>query len=294
MTWFKVDDSFYRHRKVRKLGRERVRVAIKVAAAGLWTLSGDHAADNLTDGFVPWEVIEQWDPRRVLAHKLITVGLWDVASREGEQGIQFHDWDDYQPSRDQVVQRRKVDAERKARWRESRKESRQESRRDSERPSQRPSRQESQGESRKESVLPDPTRPEKKESPGGDSRPRKRDRDPDPDRFDEFWSAYPRRVQKRRAEQAWNAALGRGADPSALVDAAARFATAVADRDLRYVPHPASWLNSGAYDDEPEPPQKRNHRKPESGVDRNVQGWLELGNNHDHWNPPQLPEGTSQ
>jgi len=112
MTWFKVDDSFYRSRKVRKLGRDRV------PAVGVWTLCGDWSADNLTDGFVPWEVVEDWDEDREWAKRLIVVGLWSEAEVDGETGIQFHDWEDWQPTSEQVKQRRRNDAERRARWRE--------------------------------------------------------------------------------------------------------------------------------------------------------------------------------
>lgn len=163
MTWFRVDDTFYRSKKVRKLGRD------KVACVGLWTLCGDWSADNLTDGFVPWEIVEDWDPGRELAEKLIAVGLWYEAENDDELGIEFHDWADWNPTKERVLQRRKADAERRARWREARRnavtsdepneESRRESRRDTPR--------DSRGESRQGSALPDPTRPDpdKRETP---------------------------------------------------------------------------------------------------------------------------------
>ena len=170
-----MDDSFYRSSKVRRLGAQRV------AAVGLWTLAGGWAADNLTDGFVPWEVIETWDKSHENAERLIAVGLWkSVRSHEGESGCLFHDWTDWQPTRDQVKRRRELDAERKARWRESRGESRRDTTRDG------------RAESRKESALPDPTRPDQEITTsagqfyeggsGGDlaaaSPPRKRGRPP--------------------------------------------------------------------------------------------------------------------
>lgn len=179
MTWFKVDDAFYRSGKVRRLGNERV------AAVGLWTLCGNWSGDNLTDGFVPWEVIEDWDPGRVIAKKLIAAKLWAPASIDDEEGVQFHDWGDWQPTRTDVMTRRKADAERRARWREARKAA-QMSRRDAPRDETRdetrdPSRDASQlnlkepaqqevsrrdptvssrGASRVGSALPDPTRPD--------------------------------------------------------------------------------------------------------------------------------------
>lgn len=108
MTWFKVDDSFYRSRKIRRLGPDRV------PAVGLWTLCGNWAADNLTDGFVPWEIVGEWDPRRRYAQRLIDVELWLDAFVDDEQGIGFHDWADYQPSRAQVIAERASNARRTA------------------------------------------------------------------------------------------------------------------------------------------------------------------------------------
>lgn len=164
ITWFKVDDSFYRSRKVRRLGADRV------CCVGLWTLCGDWSADNLTDGFVPWEVVEDWDQDRSWAARLIEVALWFETEHDGELGIRFHDWDDWQPTKEQVIQRRKADAERRARWRDARRnggtpagftepspsESRQESREESRRDTDDVSREES----RPGSALPDPTRPD--------------------------------------------------------------------------------------------------------------------------------------
>ena len=173
MTWFKVDDTFYRSGKVRKLGRLRVSAQNRVAAVGLWTLAGGWSADNLTDGFVPWEVIDEWDTDRKLASGLVKAGLWYEAERGGELGCQFHDWSDWQPTREQVIRRRKADTERKARWRDKRwshgvtpeddppepgKESHKESHKESRRDTTRDSRRESQQESTRESSLPDPTR----------------------------------------------------------------------------------------------------------------------------------------
>src|SRR5690606_21336975 len=45
---------------------------------------------------------------------LVRVGLWEVAPA----GYQFHDWADYQPTKEQVLSRRASSAERVTRWRE--------------------------------------------------------------------------------------------------------------------------------------------------------------------------------
>lgn len=194
MVWFRIDDGFWRHGKVRRLGRQRV------LAVGVWSLCGDWSSDNLTDGFVPWEVVESWDPQRKSARRLLDAGLWEDATNGDEHGIQFHDWADSNPTRDQVIQRRQADADRRARWREVRRkrdpeevnpetESRAESRRDATRDKTRDKARESQRESRTGSVLPDPARPDPSSSlvplgknGGGSERPRcdqHRDLDPD-------------------------------------------------------------------------------------------------------------------
>lgn len=115
MTWFKVDDVFWRHRKVRKLGRE------KLSSIGLWILAGSWCADNidenLTDGFVPREQLEQWDPKLRYAKRLVDAGLWHEAEHDGETGFEFHDWSNYQKTRDQV------EAEREE-WRQKKRKSR--------------------------------------------------------------------------------------------------------------------------------------------------------------------------
>lgn len=105
MTWFKVDDGFYRHRKVRRLGKDRV------PAVGLWTLAGNWCADNTTDGFVADEQVELWDQRHRYARRLVDVGLWHETEVDGEHGYQFHQWADYQPTREQVLDKRRKRSE---------------------------------------------------------------------------------------------------------------------------------------------------------------------------------------
>lgn len=90
MTWFKIDDAWWRGPKIRKLGTEPVTVPTRVAGAGLWALAGSWAVDN-GGGFVPWCVIEEWDPGRMIARHLIAVGAWREIRYEGEDGVAFLD-----------------------------------------------------------------------------------------------------------------------------------------------------------------------------------------------------------
>ena len=96
MPWFKVDDKFHDHPKVRRLGKD------KLAAVGLWTTCGSWAGDRVTDGFVPTSVVRWHDAKERLAKKLVDVGLWTKSERDGEPGYQFHQWADYQPTREDI------------------------------------------------------------------------------------------------------------------------------------------------------------------------------------------------
>lgn len=116
MTWFKVDDGLHGSAKARRAGE----------AMALWVMAGSWCADQLTDGWVPEDMVQMLAPRtwRRWADKLVQVRLWIVEEREGECGWQFHDWDKYQPTKQQVLADREAAAERQRRARERAKESR--------------------------------------------------------------------------------------------------------------------------------------------------------------------------
>lgn len=113
MVWFKNDDAFWRHRKIRKLGKD------KLPAVGLWQLAGTWCADNTTDGFVPCEQVEEWDPRLRYAKRLVDVALWHEAEHDGEAGYQFHDWAEYQPTKASIEAEREAWRQKKANQRKS-------------------------------------------------------------------------------------------------------------------------------------------------------------------------------
>ncbi len=94
LTWFKVDDSFYDHPKVFDLPD---------SAVALWTRAGCWSARNLTDGFVPARLPARLcDDHETAVQALIDSGLW----RKARGGYRFHDWDQYQPSREEVTAER--------------------------------------------------------------------------------------------------------------------------------------------------------------------------------------------
>jgi hypothetical protein len=71
--------------------------------------------------------------------------------------------------------------------------------------------------------------------------------------FGSFWLTYPKRRDKEAAKKAFLAAVERGADPARIVAAAKAYAHERKDEEPRYTKYPATWLNNGCYDDEPDP-----------------------------------------
>lgn len=104
MTWFRVDDSFHDHPKVRGLSD---------SAVALWVRTGCWSARHLTDGEVPAGVarelcsVQRW---RSTCAALVKTGLW---AHDAERDVySFHDWDDYNPTGDIIKKRRRANAAR--------------------------------------------------------------------------------------------------------------------------------------------------------------------------------------
>lgn len=115
MPWFKVDDTFAMHEKVMAAGN---------AAIGLWTRAGAWSMQQLTDGFVPDHVLRALGTPKE-RRTLVEVSLWV----EAEGGVQFQNWEERQPTKEQVEAARQAAKERQRHARERAK-SRRESRRD--------------------------------------------------------------------------------------------------------------------------------------------------------------------
>ena len=89
MAWFRVDDTFTFNSKT---------VECSNSAIGAWTLSGAWSCQQLTDGFIPKQMLRLLRVSASDASELVAAGLW----KEVEAGYQFHDWDHYQPSAKQI------------------------------------------------------------------------------------------------------------------------------------------------------------------------------------------------
>lgn len=69
---------------------------------------------------------------------------------------------------------------------------------------------------------------------------------PPNDRFDEFWAAYPRHTDRKRALAAWRRLSV--TDRAAALDALPTQRSAW--RDPKFIPHPTTWLNGRRWEDE--------------------------------------------
>lgn len=106
MSWFKVADGFHDHPKFWNVSEY---------AVCLWVRAGSWSAKQLTDGFVPDGMIQRWTRNAdIAAQELVSNGAWKAV----EGGYQFHDWTDWNPSKEKVLKLRERGAERQARYRE--------------------------------------------------------------------------------------------------------------------------------------------------------------------------------
>lgn len=107
MSWFKVDDRFHNHVKV---------YALPMAARGLWITAGSWCSSQLTDGHLPKKMVIALGARQRDADALVAAGLWEKT----DDGYIFHDWLDYQPSREEAQEKKRSTAARVSNHRQRR------------------------------------------------------------------------------------------------------------------------------------------------------------------------------
>ena len=78
-------------------------------------------------------------------------------------------------------------------------------------------------------------------------------------RFDEFWTAYPRKVGKEAARKVWRRIKPSSELQVKILDTIKNYRGS--DQWLKdngqYIPYPSTWLNQGRWDDEPPPPRSK-------------------------------------
>lgn len=109
MTWAKIDDRFHSHPKTREAWHT------SHAAIGLHLLAMSYSAGQMTDGWIESGFVNEKLPNRRERDKAVSAlevaGLWE----RHETGWQIHDWLDYNPSRADILDKRRKDSARKAR-----------------------------------------------------------------------------------------------------------------------------------------------------------------------------------
>lgn len=87
-------------------------------------------------------------------------------------------------------------------------------------------------------------------------RTRTPQKDADCEKFDEFWSVYPRKVKKSDALIAWKSGKCEKIADAIIADVKRRVDTEWKDQDIHYIPHPTTYLHQRRWEDET-PPQER-------------------------------------
>lgn len=114
MPWFHVDDGFSNSKPVMRIPRRYRPVCI-----GVWTLTGAWSAKELTDGFIPHAVLEEYGATSRVVELLVDADLWELT----DSGINFRNWAKWQRTKRQVLDYRSAEADRKRNWRNGKKQS---------------------------------------------------------------------------------------------------------------------------------------------------------------------------
>ena len=95
------------------------------------------------------------------------------------------------------------------------------------------------------------------------------------DEFNEFWSNYPRRDQKRPAFMAWQKAI-KHTNPETIIEGAARLSSDPNLPEKTYIRLPSTWLNGDGWEDGPLPERAGNKSQPKLSVreQRHIQAEL--------------------
>lgn len=110
MPWIKLDDQFWTHPKLERLSDKAHRLYLR---------SIGYAAQHLTDGLLDTTALRTLGATQRLCEELCEPiypgesGVWEPV----RQGYLIHDYLDYNPSRQEVLERRRRDADRQAKRR---------------------------------------------------------------------------------------------------------------------------------------------------------------------------------
>lgn len=114
MPWFYVDDGFSDSKPVMSLPTTPVRVPMRIAAVGAWVLGGSWSAKEELDGYIPHAKLRSLLVPRSVAAALCSPGSLDAAlCCPDTDGILVKNWAKWQPTKAELVAKRKREAEKK-------------------------------------------------------------------------------------------------------------------------------------------------------------------------------------
>lgn len=219
--WVKIDDGFATHPKILTAG---------IVALGIQIRAICYASQNQTDGKITPSAVPLFligtDPTIDWPAHMVQHGLWDIIP----SGYVVHDyleWNLSKNQRDNFLKKKRQAGKKgmKRRWGTS--------------------------DSSITDVITDVITPVKH---AGITKPYHATSTStsslSESEFEQFWNQYPRRIGKKAAHKAWTAAKDRPPLPR-IVSA---LTTAKQSPDWtkdngKFIPHPATWLNQGRWDD---------------------------------------------
>lgn len=233
-------------------------IGLEPGPGWLWTKALSYSKGMGTYGDIGSHTLPLFRATEDDAAALVAAGLWDVTP----DGWRFHDWDDYQTTRerDAEVSRKRSEAGKKGgRPRRQEKPVTSEDKHPESTllsnveatESKRKLEREREGEQEEELLRPPP------------GEPRKRGAFVYPDAFEAWWSVYPRKDDKRKALAVWKR-VTRTVPNEVLVEAATRYRDDP-NRDDRYTKLATTWLSAGAWENGPLPPRRGTSGRPEAG-----------------------------
>jgi len=107
MPYAHLDDRFYGNPKI---------LSTPLPAVGLYCLGLSYCNAQLTDGFIPRSAVAGWGGWAAAAKTLVARNLWEAVT----DGFRVHDFLDWNPSREQVLEERAAARQRKTRWKAGR------------------------------------------------------------------------------------------------------------------------------------------------------------------------------
>lgn len=214
MAWVRIDDKAMTHPKI---------VGLSDKAFRLWVWGLAYCQQHLTDGRIPLAAVVSAPAVRI-AHQLVDAHLWQPLE---PSGWLVHDYTDWNDSREEAEAKKEKARERMRGVRAN-------------------------FPRRTSHEVPVRLGSSSVGSSSGSEEKKARKDDPGKSGFDLFWAVYPNKKGKDDARKAWEKRHPHDALTDLIIAAVERqkhWPDWTKDSG-RFIPHPATWLNRGSWEDE--------------------------------------------